>query len=168
MRESPYGIRAAEPADAAALRESIVTTMAHPEARSRRASYKGAAERGELMLLERYTGRGRAAHVDGFVEYHLKVDDTLTIRDIGSASNPPDAAAVKYLLLELLRTLRPHTATLKVQEDAQPWIEILESTPGFVQEGREYRRPHYIGIWRWSREVGDRALRASPLARRRG
>src|SRR5438046_9829552 len=128
MPESPYGIRAAEPADAAALRESIVTTLAHPEGGSRRASYRGAADRGELMLLERYTGRERAGRVEGFVEYHLKVDDTLTIRDVGSASQPPDAAAVKFLLLELLRTLRPLTATLKVQEDAQAWIDILVST----------------------------------------
>jgi hypothetical protein len=168
MPESPYGIRAAEPADAAALRQTIAATMAHPEAGSRRASYKGAAERGELMLLERYTGRNRAARLEGFVEYHLKVDDTLTIRDVGSASDPPDATAVKYLLLELLRTLRPVTATLKVQEDAHAWIEILLSTPGFAQEGREYRRPHYIGIWRWSREAAERALRPAPAGRRRG
>ena len=167
MPESPYGIRAAEPADAATLRQSIVRTLAHPEGDGRRTSYTGAADRGELMLLERYTGRGQPGRIEGFIEYHLRLDDTLTIRDIGSSSDPPDPAAVKFLLLELLRTLRPLEATLKVREDAETWIDILRDTPGFSEEGREYRRPHYVSIWRWSREAAERALRALPRGRRR-
>jgi hypothetical protein len=167
MQESGYRIRAAEPSDVPQLRESIVRTLAHPTGDGKRTSYKGAAERGELMLLERYNPREKTWRIEGFVEYHLRVDDTLTIRDVGSSSDPPNPAAVKFLLLDLLRTVQPVSATVKVRQDAAAWNEILQNTPGWSQEGREYRRPHYIIIWRWSREAAERALRGAPRGRRR-
>lgn len=167
MQELAYRIRAAELGDIAALRESIVRTLAHPEGEGRRTSYKGAAERGELMLLERRNPRDKAWRIEEFVEYHLRVDDTLTVRDIGSSSDPPNALGVKYLLHELLGTVRPVTATVKVREDAVAWNEMLASIPGFEVDGREYRRPHYILIWRWSREIAERAQRSVPRGRRR-
>jgi hypothetical protein len=94
------------------------------------------------------------------------VDDTLTIRDVGSASEPPSAAAVKYLLRELFQSVRSPSANLKVREDAVAWREILDSTPGFEVEGREYRRPHYYLIYRWSRAAAQPA-RTAPGGRRR-
>jgi len=148
MQELAYRIRAAEPADAAALRAAIVSTLAHPDASGKRAGYKGAAERGELLLLERNVAK--VWRIEAFAEYHLRLDDSLTIRDIGSAGDPPNAAAVKYLLRNLLQTSRAVGATVKVRQDATAWIEILEDIPGFAVEGREYRRPHYIVIWQWS------------------
>ena len=104
--------------------------------------------------------------IEAFAEYHLRLDDTLTIRDIGSAEDPPNAAAVKYLLRNLLQTSRAVGATLKVRQDASAWIEILEDIPGFSVEGREYRRPHYIVIWQWSPRAAAAAGR--PTQRGRG
>jgi hypothetical protein len=166
MQELGLRIRVATGADAPGLRTGIATTLAHPDPQGQRASYKGAAERGELMLLERYNARERAWKPEGFVEYHLRVDDTLTIRDVGSSADPPNAAAVKYLLRELFQSIRSPSASLKVREDAAAWREILESTPGFEVEGREYRRPHYYLIYRWSRATAQQA-RTAPGGRRR-
>lgn len=167
MQELGLRIRAADPGDATVLRTEIASTLAHPDEQGRRSSYKGAAERGELMLLERYSPRDRAWRVEGFVEYHLRVDDTLTIRDIGSATNPPSPAAVKFLLRELFQAVSSPAATLKVREDARAWLEMLEGTPGFAAEGREYRRPHYYLIWTWSRAVAVQQSRSGPRGRRR-
>jgi hypothetical protein len=167
MQELPYRIRAAEAADAPALREAIVRTLAHPDGATTRTSYKGAADRGELMVLERHNPRDKTYRIEGFVEYHLRVDDTLTIRDVGSSSDPPNPAAVKQLLLYLLRTPRLVSATMKSRQDAAAWIDIITDIPGFEEEGREYRRPHYIIIWRWTREAETRAQRLLGRGRRR-
>jgi hypothetical protein len=166
MQELGLRIRAGEAADAAALRAEIATTLAHPDPGGRRSSYKGAAERGELMLLERYSPRERLWKVEGFVEYHLRVDDSLTIRDVGSSSDPPSAMAVKYLLRELFHAVSSASASLKAREDALAWREILESTPGFSVEGREYRRPHYYLIYQWSRATAQQQGRGPTRGRR--
>ncbi len=167
MQELPYRIRVAEPDDVAALRETIVRTLAHPDGQGRRVSYKGAAERGELMLLERHTPRDKSWRVEGFIDYHLRVDDTLTIRDIGSSTDPLNPAAIKQMLHYVLRTPRLVSATVKARQDATAWNEILADTPGFEEEGREYRRPHYIIIWRWTRESEARDQRTAGRGRRR-
>ncbi|HEV7664268.1 MAG TPA: hypothetical protein VGQ62_12080, partial [Chloroflexota bacterium] len=92
-----YRVRTAEASDAPRLRDAIGSTLAHPDHQGRRESYQGAASRGDLLVLERYD---RAAHdwqVAGFVECHMRVDDNLSIRDVGTAGDEPQNGVVRYL-----------------------------------------------------------------------
>jgi len=153
-----YRVRTAEANDATALRASIGATLAHPDRQGHRASYSGAASRGDILILERYD---RAAHewqVAGFVECHMRVDDNLSIRDVGTTSDEPQTGVVRYLLDQAFNSFRPVEAQVKIRRDATAWLEIFRAIPGFYLEGEEYRRPHYWTIWRWDR---DRAREAA-------
>ena len=161
MEELAFRIRRAEPADARALRAAAKTTMTHPEGQSRSETFRGAIERGELLLFERYDPREKEWALGGFVDYHMRVDDTLTIRDIGTVGEGVHAGIVRNLLDELLRSASPVTAVLKVRRDAEEWNAIFAGVPGFEAEGSEYRRPHWYTIWQWSRDRA-RAERSRP------
>jgi len=158
--ELAFRIRAAEPDDLPALRGAANISLAHPEGRGRSASFRTAQQRNELLLLERYDTRERAWVIGGFVEWHMRVDDTLTLRDVGSIGDTPHAGIVKHLIDELLRSLSPESATCVVRRDLEPWNEILAGIPGFFVEGPpEYRRPHYYNIWKWSPQLAREARR---------
>lgn len=160
-----YRIRTAVPADDAALRAGIASTLAHPDRQGKRESYRGAAERGELLLLERFDRLARAWQVAGFVEFHLRVDDLLSIRDIGTATDEPRAGVVRHLLDDLFSSYKPTSAQTKVRRDARPWLDLLTSIPGWDPEGDEYRRPHYWTILRWDRRRAEQQWQqARPLA----
>jgi hypothetical protein len=152
MEELAFRIRRAEPADAKALRTASKTTLSHPEGHSRSETFKGAIDRSELLVFERYDTREKEWALGGFVDYHMRVDDTLTIRDIGTIGDSVHAGIVRHLLDELLRSAAPISATLKVRRDAEAWNDIFTSVPGFELVGPEYRRPHWYNIWEWSRE----------------
>ena len=105
-----YRVRTAEAADATALRDAITTTLAHPDREGRRESYRGAASRGDILILERYD---RAAHdwqVAGFVECHMRVDDNLSIRDVGTTGDEPQTGVVRYLLDQAFNSFKPDNA----------------------------------------------------------
>jgi hypothetical protein len=150
--ELAFRFRTAELADASNLRKANKSTMSHPDGQGRSETFRGAIERGELLLLERYEPREKDWTVGGFVDYHLRVDDSLTVRDVGTVGESVHAGIVRHLLDELLRSASPLTATLKVRRDAEAWNAIFQSTPGFELVGPEYRRPHYYNIWEWSRD----------------
>ena len=158
-----YRVRTAEANDATPLRDAIGTTLAHPDHQGRRESYRGAASRGDILILERYD---RAAHdwqVAGFVECHMRVDDNLSIRDVGTTGDEPQTGVVRYLLDQAFNSFKPVEAQVKIRRDANNWQDIFRAIPGFYLEGEEYRRPHYWTIWRWDRE---RAREAERQARR--
>jgi hypothetical protein len=166
-----YRVRTAEPSDDVALRAEIGTTLAHPDKQGKRESYRGAASRGDLLVLERYDRQARTWHMAGFVECHMRVDDNLSIRDVGTQGEEPHAAVVRYLLEQAFDSYRPVAAQIKVRRDAGGWRDILRSIPGFFMEGEEYRRPHYWTIWRWDREHAREAEQRSsarPPAARTG
>jgi ribosomal protein S18 acetylase RimI-like enzyme len=166
MDELAYRIRSAEPDDLPSIRSTITVSLAHPEGRGRGTSLKTALQRGELLLLERYDTREKDWLIGGFVEFHMRVDDTLTIRDLGTLGETPHAGVAKHLMNELFSQLGPASATCVVRRDAEPWNEILASIPGFEVDGPpEYRRPHYYNIWKWSPELAREAQRG---ARQRG
>ena len=167
-RDAPiaYRVRTAEPGDNAALRAEIGTTLAHPDKQGKRESYQGAASRGDLLVLEHYDRQGHAWHVAGFVECHMRVDDCLSIRDIGTSGEEPQVGVVRYLLDQAFGSFRPAGAQVKVRRDATGWLDILRATPGFFLEGEEYRRPHYWTIWHWDRERAREDERAAQQAAR--
>jgi hypothetical protein len=150
--ELAFRIRRAEPDDAKALRTARKTTLSHPDGRGRSETFRGAIDRGELLVFERYDRREKDWTIGGFVDYHMRVDDTLTIRDIGTTGEAVHAGIVRHLIDELLRSAAPTSASLKVRADADAWNEILAGMPGFEMAGREYRRPHWYHVWEWSRE----------------
>jgi hypothetical protein len=156
-----YRVRTAEAADDSALRAAIAITLAHPDKQGKRESYRGAAGRGDLLVLERYERQERVWHIAGFIECHMRVDDTLTIRDIGTATDEPQAGLVRYLLDQAFGSYRPVAAQIKLRRDADAWLEILRGTPGFALEGEEYRRPHYWTIWNWNPQRAREAERQS-------
>lgn len=166
MQDVGFSIRPATPTDLAELRRSIAFTLSHPDVEGRPPSLRAAVERGEVLVLEYFDRRSRATRFGGFIEFRLRVDDTLTIRDIGSEGGASHVAIVKHLLTEALESVRPVGATLKVRRDADTWNEILGTIPGFQIEGPpEYRRPHYLHVWEWRR---DRAAQESSRRLRRG
>jgi hypothetical protein len=160
-----YRVRTAEASDATALRDAIGSTLAHPDHQGRRESYRGAASRGDILILERYD---RAAHdwqVAGFVECHMRVDDSLSIHDIGTTGDEPQTGVVRYLLDQAFNSYRPVESQVKIRRDATVWLDIFRAIPGFYVEGEEYRRPNYWTIWRWDRQRArddEQALRAPP------
>jgi hypothetical protein len=162
MEELAIRFRRAEPEDAKALRSVPKSTLTHPDGQGRSESFKGAIDRNELLLLERYDTREKAWTIGGFIDYHMRVDDSLTIREIGTTGEGDvHSGVVRHLLDELLRSAAPSLATLKVRADAEAWNAIFSSTPGFEMLGREYRRPHYYLVWEWS-QLRARQERGKP------
>jgi hypothetical protein len=147
-----YRVRTAEASDAEALRVGIGATLAHPDHQGRRESYRGAAARGDILILERFDRPSQTWQVAGFVECHMRVDDNLSIRDVGTAGDEPQTGVVRYLLDQAFNSFRPVEAQVKIRRDASTWLEIFQAIPGFYREGEEYRRPHYWTIWRWDRQ----------------
>jgi hypothetical protein len=157
-----YRVRTAEASDAKALRDAIGSTLAHPDHQGSRQSYQGAASRGDILILEHYD---RAAHdwqVAGFLECHMRVDDNLSIRDVGTIGDEPQTGVVRYLLDQAFNSFRPAGSQVKIRRDATNWLEIFQAIPGFYREGEEYRRPHYWTIWRWDKQQAKEAERRGP------
>jgi hypothetical protein len=152
MEELAFRFRIAEPEDAKTLRKVPKSTLSHPDGSAKSESFRGAIDRNELLLLERYDTREKAWTIGGFVDYHMRVDDTLSIRDIGTLGEGVHAGIVRHLLDELLRSAAPSSAELKVRRDAEAWNAIFASTPGFELQGSEYRRPNWYNVWQWSRD----------------
>jgi hypothetical protein len=160
-----YRVRTAEASDAAALREAITATLAHPDQTSRRESYRGAASSGDILILERFDRTIHEWQVAGFIECHMRVDDNLSIRDIGTTGDGPQIGVVRYLLDQAFNAFRPSESQVKIRRDASVWLEIFRGIPGFHLEGEEYRRPHYWTIWHWDREqarADERAVQQPP------
>jgi hypothetical protein len=156
-----YRVRTAEAADAVALRDAIGATLAHPDHQGRRESYRGAASRGDILVLERFDRTNQQWHVAGFIECHMRVDDNLSIHDIGTAGSEPQTGVVRYLLDQAFNSFRPVESQVKIRRDATTWLEIFRGVPGFHLEGEEYRRPHYWTIWSWNRERAREDERAA-------
>jgi hypothetical protein len=159
-----YRVRTAEAGDALALRDAIGSTLAHPDHQGRRESYRGAAARGDILVLEHYDRPAHDWQLAGFVECHMRVDDNLSIRDIGTTGDEPQKAVVRYLLDQAFNSFRPAGSQVKIRRDASDWLEIFQAIPGFYLEGEEYRRPHYWTIWRWDRQHAREAERQGPRA----
>ena len=160
-----YRVRTAEATDATALRDAITATLAHPDHQGRRESYRGAASRGDILILERFDRTLHDWQVAGFIECHVRVDDSLSIHDIGTTGDGPQIGVVRYLLDQAFNSFRPVESQVKIRRDATAWLEIFRGIPGFHVEGEEYRRPHYWTIWHWDREqarADERAAQQPP------
>jgi hypothetical protein len=158
-------MRPASDQDTEAVRALSTATLSHPDGKGRKEGHRAAAQRGELLLLERYDGRLRDWRVCAFVEWHIRVDDVLTIRDFGTEGDSPHPGMVRLLVMELMRSLTPTEATIKVRADATAWNDIIRGFAGFVLEGTEYRRPYWINVWQWTRESAAEAARSSRAPR---
>lgn len=167
MEELSYRIRTAALEDIPHLRQLAGSSLSHPEGKGRRESYRSAAQSGELLVLERYDVRLRDWKICAFVDWHMRVDDVLTIRDSGTEGDAPHSGMVKQLVMELLRSLSPAEIIVKARADASDWNNIFRSIAGFELEGSEYRRPHWINVWKWSRESAAQAARAARYPRLR-
>jgi hypothetical protein len=152
VEELAFRIRVAEAEDGKRLRAARKVTMSHPDGQGKSESFKGAIDRAELLLLERYDPREKDWAIGGFVDYHMRVDDSLTIRDIGTVGEGLHAGIIRHLLDELFRSAAPISASLKVRRDAEDWNQLFATVPGFEPAGSEYRRPHWYAVWEWSRE----------------
>jgi hypothetical protein len=151
--------------DMAAIRQLGASTLSHPDGKGRKEGHRGAAQRGEILLLERYDSRIHDWRIAAFVDWHIRVDDVLTIRDAGTEGEVPHSGMVKQLVMELIRSLSPIEATLKVRADAADWNDIIRGIAGFSLEGTEYRRPHWISVWQWTRESAAQAARTGRAPR---
>lgn len=162
--ELAYRFRLATEEDSAQLTRTFRFTMAHPDGKGRRQSYKAPAARGELLLFERLEPHTKEWDIQAFLEWHMRVDETLTLKDAGATGDPPHPGMVKQLINEVLRSLNPVAVTAKVRADVPAWNEILPSLTGFTLDGAEYRRPYWMNVWRWTRQ----AARGTPRARGQG
>lgn len=152
MEEAAYYIRLATVADAARIRQDIRFTLANPEGRGQRKRFEDAIERGEVLVLERYDSKERKLTVQGFVEWHQRLDGMVTIKDAGSVGEGVNVGIVRRLIRELLALLNPTGVQVKVRADQATWNELFQAIPGFEVEGQEYTRPHWRNVWSWSPE----------------
>jgi hypothetical protein len=164
MEEAGVQFRLALPEDAEQIRQVVHFTLANPEGRSVRKRYEDAVARREVLVLTRYEPREKATRVQGFIEWHTRVDGPVTIRDMGSVGDTPSQGILKRLLRELIRMLQPPSASAKVRADQEAFISVFRETHGFFLEGQEYTRPHWRQIWTWTPEAERLAL--SPPGRR--
>lgn len=167
VEELSFRIRTATSEDAPSVRAIATSTLSHPEGKGRREGYRAAIQRGELLVLDRNDPRARNWRITAFVEFHIRVDDILTIRDMGTEGDLPHSGMIKQLVSELVLSLAPLEVGLKVRADAAAWNEVIQSMSGFVLEGSEYRRPHWINVWKWTRETAALAARPSRAPRLR-
>lgn len=168
MMDVGFSIRSATPDDQTELRKHVEITLSHPEGGARPPSLKSSIEREEVLVLEYFDPRERVNRIGGFIEFRLRVDDTITIHEIGTEPGASHVAIAKHLISSLLDSVRPLAATVKVRRDAEGWNEILTTVPGFEIEGPpEYSRKHYYNVWEWRRErVAARPNRPRPRGRR--
>lgn len=161
MEESPYNIRLATLADAETLRRTIRFTLSSPEGKGQRKQYRDAIERGEVLVLEHVDPKDRRGSglIDGFLEWHTRIDATVTIRDAGTTGDELRANIVKRLVREMLRLYQPPLVRVKTRQDQQVWTNIFSELPGFELEAREYARPYWRILWAWS---PDRARERMP------
>ena len=172
MDEVGIQLRVATPEDVSQIKQGIRFSLANPEGRPQRKRYQDAADRRELMVLVRYDPKDRTERVVGFIEWHSRVDNGVTIRDMGVVGDDPQPGTLRRLLRELLSLLAPPMATVKLREDLALWNSVFEETPGFVLEGREYSRPYWRRIYTWTpeneREAMAASRRAAPARPRQG
>lgn len=154
METATQRIRIANMDDCARISEAIVSTLARPDGKGRRGSHSDGVVRNEVLVIERFDRRAQAWKLLGFLEWHTRLDGTVTIRDAGTAGEVPDASVVKALIRELIMSQSPSVLRLKVREDQQAWNQIFAELPGFAREGREYVRPYWRVIWVRERRVG--------------
>lgn len=154
MDQSPYNIRLATPHDIDELKAHVRYTLASPEGKTPRKQFKDAIERRELLVLELFDPKERSHKLGGFLEWHMRIDNSATIKDAGTVGDTVQPAMIKRLVREMLNTYRPTLVRVKVRSDLEIWNNIFLELPGFEFQGREYTRPHYRSIFEWS---GDRA-----------
>lgn len=171
MEESPYNIRLATPEDVEVLRRSIRFTLSSPEGKGQRKQYRDGIERREVLVLERSEPKDRHKVIDGFLEWHTRIDGTVTIRDAGTTGDEIKPGVIKRLVREMLRLYQPPLVRVKTRRDQGVWTNIFRELPGFALEGVEYARPHWRILWAWSpdraREPRERAPRGE-VGRPRG
>ena len=182
MDELAYRIRAAEPDDLAAVRNAIKVSLAHPEGRGRGPAFRTALQRNELLLLERYDAREKNWVIGGFVEFHMRVDDTLTLRDLGTIGDTPHAGVAKHLIGELFsqrtRECDGRRASGRRGLERDPgvdprflgrWptripssslLQHLEVVAGAGSTGTARRSPSWRTAARWSPDRGGAADRS--------
>ena len=167
MEEAGYQLRLAVPSDVERIRRDIRISLANPEGKAQRKQYADAVDRQEVLVVVHHDAREQTDEVDGFLEWHTKVDGAITIRDAGSKGEEPHQGTLRQLIRELLHMFDPPSASVKVRADLLPWNELFQQVPGFLPVGREYSRPHWRNIWEWTRENERAASRVSNVRRRR-
>jgi len=165
MEEAGVQIRMAVAEDVDQVRQAIQFTLANPEGRTLRKRYEDSIARSEMMVLSRYDNREHLSRVLGFIEWHSRVDGGVTIRDAGTIGDAPNLGTLKRLVRELLRSLIPASATVKVRADQEVWNAMFQETSGFILEGKEYTRPHWRQIWSWTMEQERAASRPTAQPR---
>lgn len=167
MDEAGYQLRLAVPSDVEAIRRDIRLTLANPEGKPQRKRYLDAIQRHEVLVVARFDAREQTTEIAGFLEWHTKVDGSITIRDAGTPGTEPHLGTLRRLIRELLGMFDPSTASVKVRADLPAWNEIFQQIPGFTLAGREYSRPYWRNIWEWTRENERAAARPAGGRRRR-
>lgn len=166
MEEAGYQVRLARPDDVPQIRQ-IRFMMANPEGRAVRKRYEDAVQRGEVLVLAHFDPREHREEIEGFVEWHLKVDGSVTLRDAGAPGEEVHVGTVRRLVRELLHMLQPPVASVKLRADQAVWNSVFEQIPGFEIEGREYSRPYWRTIWEWTPAKERLAARPRAMPQRR-
>jgi len=167
MAEAAYNIRLATLEDAEKLRQSVRCTLSSPEGKGQRKQYREGVERREILVLEHYDAKERTRKLEGFLEWHTRLDGTVTIRDAGCTGEEVRPGIIKRLVRELLHLYSPPLVRAKTRADQALWTSIFQELPGFRPEGREYTRTYWFILWSWEGDV-VRERRPRPGGERRG
>ncbi|MCL5960354.1 MAG: hypothetical protein M1358_13770 [Chloroflexi bacterium] len=164
MEPATYDIRLATEKDVDKIKSNIRHSMTSPDGKGARKGLTDAVARRELLVLERLDPRDFIRKVEAFIEWRMRVDGTITIRDIGTSGEEPHEGMAKRLIRELLRLTSPSEARVKLRADQAVWNAIFQDLPGFFLEGQEYSRPYWRNLWLWTPEAEkrDRAPRERP------
>ena len=83
MTETAYHLRIAAPEDIAQIKKNLRRTMSNPEGRAQRKRYNDAIDRREMLVFVHSDPAQEEEVIEAFLEWHMKVDGTATIRDAG-------------------------------------------------------------------------------------
>ncbi len=154
METATQRIRLATLEDCPKISRAVTSTLAKPEGKGRRSCHSDGVMRDEVLIFERYDRKEQDWKVLGFLEWHMRLDSTVTIRDAGTVGEVPDPAVIKGLVRELIMTQAPTSLRVKVRADQAAWNQIFSELPGFFVEGKEYVRPYWRNIWVRERRPG--------------
>ncbi|MBI3979446.1 MAG: hypothetical protein HY331_14785 [Chloroflexi bacterium] len=147
MPESLQRVRLAIPADCVQLEGVAGSSLARPDGKGRRSDHRDGVLRNEVLLQERYDRKEKTWRIGGFLEWHTRLDGTVTLRDVGSTGDTPDPVVIKALIRELVLRESPDVIQVKVRADQAFWNDLFAELPGFELEGKEFARPYWRNIW---------------------
>ena len=160
-----YRVRTAEAGDATLSSGHHDDAGASRPSRPPRELWRRAG-RGDILVLERYDRPAHEWHVAGFIECHMRVDDNLSIRDVGTTGDEPQTGVVRYLLDQAFNSFGPAGRRSRSAATHAPGWTSSVASPASISKARSTADRTTGRIWRWDRQHARRSRAAGAAAGR--